>query len=467
MVINISSGHKGDNMNELQFPGDFKFGTATASYQIEGAWNRDGKGESIWDTFSHTSGKIKNNQTGDRACDHYNLYAKDVEIMKSLGLETYRLSLSWPRIMPQGTGSVNQKGIDFYSRLIDELLQAGITPFVTLFHWDLPQALQDRFFGFESRQCSDHFAEYAEAAVRALGDRVKNWITLNEIQMHGMLGYFMGEHAPGRVRPWKYLNVMHNLLLAHGKGLQTIRSVDSEAKVGAALNIAPVHPATDKKKDIEAATLAQEFFSGITLDPIFKGTYPEEMMKRLRIFRPDIRDGDMEIISSPCDFLGINNYTRERVMYKWYIPFLKSWVMDAEIADGEFVRDGVQHTAMGWEVYPESIYEAIMIAKRAAGSIPLYITENGAAYDDQIEGGRVKDEKRIDFLKKYLGKVREAIDDGANVKGYFCWTFMDNFEWGEGFDKRFGLVHVDHDTQKRTIKESGYWYRDLIKSQEK
>jgi len=446
------------------FPEGFQFGCSTASYQIEGAWNRDGKGPSIWDEMCRRKGKIRGGQTGDRACDHYNRYPEDIRLMKELNLETYRFSLSWPRILPEGTGRVNEKGLDFYDRLVDGLLEAGITPFATLFHWDLPSVLQKRYGGFSSRRCSDDFAEYTRIAAGRLGDRIKNWITMNEIQMHALLGYFLGVHAPGVIRPWQYFNVIHNQLLAHGKAVQVIRSLWSDASVGSAQCIAPVHPMKETEKDREAAFMARQFFSGVTIDPILKGTYPPALMKKMKFFFPKIRTGDMETISTPTDFFGINNYHREKAMYKWYIPVLKAWMLDEGSGRGEFTENGVEHTSMGWEIYPESIYEAIMMVREADPAMPLYVTENGAAFSDRMTDGRVEDPKRIRYLEKYLKAVNNACDDGADVRGYFCWTLMDNFEWAEGYHQRFGLIHVDRDTQKRTIKQSGLWYRDLIRS---
>ncbi len=451
--------------NNLNFPKDFIFGAATAAYQIEGAWNQDGRGKSIWDTFCHTSGKIRSGHTGDTACDHYHRYEEDVGIMQALNLSAYRFSISWSRVLPKGSGQVNNKGIDYYQRLVDCLLKADITPYVTLFHWDMPQTLQDSIGGFESRECSKYFADYTRIVVDALGDRVKHWITLNEIQDYALNGYFLGEHAPGKVRPWQYLKVIHNQLLAHGRALQAIRAESSSALIGPALNILPIHPMTSSLKDRESAKMANEFFNHATLGPIFKGAYSEDLLKRLRWFSPKIETEDMALISAPIDFLGINNYSREKAMYKWYIPILKLWMTGDTIAETESVKDGVQYTSMGWEVYPESIYEAITMVKNTYGNPPIFITENGAAFNDNREGDKVHDPKRVSFLNDYLAMVKKAIDDGAQVKGYFVWSLMDNFEWSVGFDKRFGLVYVDFATQERIIKDSGYWYRDLISAQ--
>ncbi|MEA2102442.1 MAG: GH1 family beta-glucosidase [Thermodesulfobacteriota bacterium] len=452
-------------MDFIKFPKGFIFGTSTAAYQIEGAWNEANKGQSIWDNFAHTPGKIIKGQTGDIACDHYHRYKEDIALMQGLGTKAYRMSISWPRILPQGKGGINDKGIAFYDRLTDSLLEAGITPWVTLFHWDLPQALQTEMNGFENRDIVNWFADYVQIVVKALGDRVKNWITLNEMQDYALEGYFLAQHAPGKFKPWKYLSVVHNQLLCHGRAVQVIKGLYPDSKVGPALNLLPVDPATGSEKDRESAMLANELFNRITLHPIIKSAYPSALFRQLRMFMPDIRPDDMGLISTPVDFIGINTYTREKAMHKWYIPFLKTWMTGADLADKEFVKDGVQHTAMGWEVYPESIYRAITLVKEEYNNPEIIITENGAAFEDRVEGDHVHDPKRISFLKAYLAQVKKTIDEGAQVKGYFVWTLIDNFEWAVGYEKRFGLVHVDHDTQKRIIKDSGYWYRDLIAAQ--
>ncbi len=452
----------GEVFVKYTFPNHFIFGAATASYQIEGAWDADGKGLSIWDEMCRRKGKIRDGQTGNIACDHYHRYVEDVGLIQQLGLDAYRFSLSWPRILPEGVGEINQKGLDFYDRLVDSLLETGVTPYTTLFHWDLPLSLQKKYGGFQSRQCSDDFAEYAKVVAERLGDRVKHWITTNEIQMHALMGYFLGIHAPGKHKPWKYFSVIHNQLLAHGKATQVIKSIWADAKVGSAQCIAPVYPMKDTAKDRHAAYMASQFFSGVTIDPILKGEYPKELMKKLRWFFPKIQSGDMDIISTSTDFFGINNYHREKAMYKWYIPILKAWLLDEGSGRGEFVENGIEHTTMGWEVFPDSLYEAIMMVKNANPSMPIYVTENGAAYTDEVTDNSVHDQKRIRYIERYLHAVHRACDDGADVRGYFCWTLMDNFEWAEGFHQRFGLIHVDQNTQERIIKDSGYWYRDMI-----
>lgn len=449
----------------IQFPKDFIFGTATASYQIEGAWNEDGKGESIWDRYTHTPGKHKSGDTGDVACDHYHRYQEDVDLMKEIGINAYRFSISWPRIFPEGNGTLNQKGIDFYSRLVDKLLEAGISPYVTLFHWDLPQNLEEKYGGFSSRECVKIFADYAQTVAKHLGDRVKNWITFNEPWVHAMAGYLIGYHAPEKKNPWAAFNNTHNQLLANGLALQAIKSVQPDNRVGITLSLAPVYPGSDNEKDRQAAILGDQFRNGLFLDPLFKGVYPEKLWKKAWLIRPTIKEGDMEIIKAPIDFLGINNYTREQAYYKWYVPFFQFWMSGVEVAETEFVKDGVQYTSMGWEVYPDSLYELLIRMKNEYGNPLIYITENGASFEDKVEKGEiVRDTKRVEFLKEYTKSVHKALKEGVNVKGYFVWSLLDNFEWAEGYSKRFGIIYVDYQTQKRIIKESGHWYSGLIKA---
>ncbi|BCY19334.1 beta-glucosidase [Leptolinea sp. HRD-7] len=453
-------------MEYPKFPPGFVFGAASSAYQIEGAVNVDGRGPSVWDTFSHTKGKIRNSDNGDIACDHYNRMAEDVALMKSLGLKAYRFSIAWPRIYPDGEGQVNQKGLDFYSRLTDLLLKNDITPFPTLFHWDLPQALQTRYNGFENRAVSSLFADYTETVVRALGDRVVNWTTLNEPFEFAALGHFLGQHAPGKTSLPAYFRVMHHLLLGHGMAVERIRAVAPQCKMGIVVSLTPIHPQTDTDKDRQAAMLANQFLNHITLSPIYKGSYPEPLWGRTRLLHPAVKEGDMSLISQPIDFLGINNYQREFATFRWYVPFLQMDISGSDIADTEFVRDGVQHTSMGWEVYPQGIYECLRLLKDEYNNPPVYITENGAAFDDRpLEDGTVNDPLRVQFLDSYIRKAHQALEEGCDLRGYFVWSLMDNFEWAAGYSKRFGIVYVDYATQKRTVKESGRWYKGLIHAQ--
>ncbi len=452
-------------MNDMEFPADFIFGAAAAAFQIEGSCDVDGKGQSIWDEFSHRKGKIRNADNADKACDHFNRTAGDIKLMKDLNLDAYRFSISWPRIYPDGKGMVNQKGLDFYSRLADSLLENKIEPFATLFHWDLPLELQKKYKGFQSRNTSDYFADYTETVAKHLGDRVKNWITINEPFVFAACGHLLGIHAPGIKSISAHFKVIHNLLLAHGKALQVIKNIVPDSKAGITLSLSPVHPATQSDRDKWSAMIGNQFLNHIALSPLYKGEYPEPLWNKMKLFTPEIKDGDMEIISHPSDFLGINVYTREHAVHKWNVPFLKSGLVKKKIPESEYEKNGKEYTSMGWEIYPDAIYELLKMVQNEYGNPPVFITENGAAFNDTVADGKIADEKRINFLKGYLRKVHQARIEGVNVRGYFCWSLMDNFEWAEGFAKRFGLIYVDYDTQKRIIKDSGYWYRDFIRMQ--
>ena len=452
-------------MKELHFPDKFIFGAAASSYQIEGARGEDGKGLSIWDDFTHKKGKIRNGENGDTACDHYHRYKEDITLMKELNLDAYRYSVSWPRIYPDGTGKINQKGLDFYNSLTDSLLEAEIIPFVTIFHWDLPLALQKKYKGFETRDMADYFQEYCRTVVAALGDRVKNWITINEPFEYAAFGHFLGYHAPGKKSLGAYFRVMHNLLRAHGKAMEVIKSSCTGSNAGITVSITPIHPETDSEKDAWSAKIANEFMNHITLSPLIKGHYPELLRKRMGLFMPKIHSGDMELIRFPADFTGINLYSRERAMHKWYIPFLQTWTTGQDVPEKEYEKDGRLFSSMGWEVYPEAMYETLKMMQNEYGNPPVYITENGGPFTDTVTDGAVSDPLRVKYIQDYLEKVYEAMEEGADVRAYFYWSLLDNFEWAEGLSKRFGLIHVDHKTQKRIIKKSGYWYRDFIKKQ--
>lgn len=440
-------------MSEITFPKEFKWGAATSSYQIEGAWDADGKGRSIWDTFSHTPGKISDGSTGDIACDHYTLWQTDTNLMKKLNLDAYRFSLSWPRIFPEGKGSINSRGVDFYDRLIDDLLKKNIEPFITLYHWDLPQALQDKG-GWLNRDIADRFAHYTETVVRRYGDRVKHWITLNEPFIVYGQGYFTGEHAPGEKSFFKSVKVIHNLLLAHGKALERIRSVDSSLTAGITNAFAPVYPRSEK--DTRAVRMAHAFMMSIFMDPIFKGRYPEAIERLIKITNRSIKSSDFDIISKPVDFIGINNYTRA-IVKNTLMPIPGFQTVTPEYR-------GVEFTDMGWEVFPEAIYKTLIWIKEEYGNPPVYITENGMASPDVPKNNRVRDIDRIDFLKRYIYMVKKAMNEGADVKGYFAWSLLDNFEWAYGYSKRFGLIYVDYETQQRIIKDSGKWYAELCRT---
>ncbi len=427
----------------------FTWGVATSSYQIEGAATAGGRGPSIWDTFSRVPGAVINGDSGDVACDHYHRYNEDLDLIKWLGVNAYRFSIAWPRIFPQGAGSPNQAGIDFYDRLIDGALERGITPWPTLYHWDLPQALEDKG-GWNSRATSERFAEYAHLMAEKFGDRVKNWTTLNEPFCSAWLGYLYGVMAPGIKDLQTAINASHHLLLGHGLATQAIRSVASDLRVGIVLNLTPAIPLNDN--DELAAKYADGFDNRWYADPVFKGSYPQDIVEGFGKEVP-IHAGDMQSISAPLDFLGINFYTRQTV------------TLDESAKPLHYrpvMVDGVERTAMGWEVHPESLTNIIMRVHRDYAPKEIYITENGSAWDDSVINDKVDDPHRVSYLERHLDAMLAAKAQGAPVNGYFAWSLMDNFEWAFGYAKRFGIVHVDYSTQKRTPKSSAHYYRERI-----
>lgn len=438
----------------LQFPKDFKWGVATAAYQIEGAAKEDGRGESIWDRFSHTPDKVYKNQNGDVACDHYHRYKEDVSILKKLGVKAYRLSISWPRVIPQGVGLLNTKGTDFYSKLIDELLDNGIEPFITLYHWDLPQVLQDKG-GWANRDTTKYFADYAYNMFKLYGDRVKYWITHNEPWCTSFLGNAQGVHAPGIKDYETALQVSHNVLLSHGLALKAFRDMSLDGQVGITLNLTPAYAASEKPDDKKMAETVDAITNRWFLDPIFKGNYPEIAIEYFSKFAklPIIEDGDMDLISQDIDFLGVNYYSRIVVE-----------ASDKDVLGFKSIEPKGQYTDMGWEVYPEGLYDILTDIKKTYGDKDIYITENGAAYKDVLDNNMINDDERINYLKQHFSEAAKAIQDGVNLKGYFVWSLMDNFEWAFGYSKRFGIVYVDYATQGRILKKSAHWYKDFIKA---
>ncbi|MFZ0888589.1 MAG: GH1 family beta-glucosidase [Candidatus Binataceae bacterium] len=444
-------------MAALTFPKGFLWGTATASYQVEGAWNEDGKGESIWDRFCHTPGKIKNGDTGDVACDFYHRYREDIATMADLGMTASRFSISWPRILPQGRGAVNQKGLDFYSRVVDELLRRNIKPFATLFHWDLPQTLADAG-GWANRDTALHFRDYVRVVADHLGDRVKHWMVLNEPWVFTILGYLVGMHAPGLHDPAAALRATHVVNLAQGLGVRAIRSSRHKPEaVGAAFNMAPVHPQNpDSKEDCEAAERWHRFFNLWFLEPATNGRYPEVYASGSLEDRLDIRPGDLDTVKAPLDFVGINLYTRAVVAADPSDPYLGLKQVHPEAKE---------FTDFGWEVYPKALSEMILRVTRDYGRPPIYVTENGCSYGDAPgPDGEVRDERRVRFIRRYIAEVARAIHSGADVRGYFHWCFTDNFEWAEGYAQRFGIVYCDFKTLARVVKQSGRWYSQLARS---
>ena len=439
-------------MSAGQFPEGFIWGGASASYQVEGAWNEDGKGESIWDRFSHTPGKIRTGDTGDTACDQYHRYRDDIALMKKLGLKSYRFSISWPRIFPTGKGEINAKGLDYYSRLVDELLAAGILPFPTLFHWDLPQALQDEG-GWANRETAKHFAEYARTVVERLGDRIKTWLVFNEPSMFTTLGHLFGIHAPGIRDVDTFLRTTHVVNLAQSLAVKAMRGTGKVEAVSSAFQMPWVCPASDSPEDAAAAERMHRFGNLWYLETIQNGRYPEAYVDGFDPERFGGQPGDMELIREPLDFVAINLYSRTIVAADPTERHLNARPTGAP--------KGAEKTEFGWEVCPEALHN---IVKRIWDDyrLPIYITENGCCYNDSPVNGVVNDDRRISFLSGYIGALKRAIDEGADVRGYFHWCFTDNFEWAEGFNKRFGIVWTDFETQERIVKKSGYWYRDLI-----
>jgi len=433
------------------FPADFVWGAATAAYQIEGAAFEDGRGESVWDRFAATPGKVRSGDTGAVACDFYHRYAEDVGLMRELGLDAFRFSISWPRIFPTGAGPANQAGLDFYDRLVDELLAHDVQPFATLFHWDTPQTLEDAG-GWTVRATAERFVEYADVVSARLGDRVGHWITHNEPEVVASLGYGSGIHAPGRTSEADTIAASHHLLLSHGWAVAVLRANAPAAQVGITLNLSQIDAASDSPADQTAARDLDGRNNRWYLDPIFRGEYPEDVVASYGADAVPVLDGDLQTIAAPIDFLGVNNYFRHVVR------------ASANGGGPRIVRNpDAEVTDMRWEIYPQGLYEVLLRVERDYAPVSVYITENGAAFGDvRIHDGSVHDPERQDFLRTHLDAVGRAIADGVPVNGYFVWSFLDNFEWAEGYSKRFGIVYVDYPTLERVPKDSFYWYRDFI-----
>jgi beta-glucosidase len=438
------------------YPPGFRFGVATAAYQIEGAWDEDGRGESIWDRFCHTPGNVARGETGDVACDHYHRWREDVELIAALGIESYRFSISWSRVQPDGRGALNPQGVAFYRRLAEALLERGIEPVATLYHWDLPQALQDDG-GWAERDVAERFASYAGLMAEQLGDVIGQWITHNEPWVVAFLGHVEGRKAPG-VRDWPTaLRVSHHLLLSHGRAVQALRAAaPAGTPVGITLNLHPQRPASDAEEDVAATRIADGYGNRWFLDPVLRGSYPEDMLELYgRWFGPpdSVRPGDLEVISQPLDFLGVNYYFPQHVR-----------------ADPSVVPLGLRHdapigplTTMGWGQDPSGLREILVRVRRDYGDLPIYVTENGAAFEDgEVVDGYLDDPERLEYLEGHVAAVQQAIADGVDVRRYFVWSLLDNFEWESGYAARFGIVHVDFATQRRVPKRSGLWYRDHI-----
>ena len=443
------------------FPRDFKWGTATSSYQIEGAPTAGGKGPSVWDFFSHIEGKIKNGDTGDTACDHYHLWRDDIELLKKLGVNAYRFSISWPRIFPTGKeNEPNQIGLDFYSRLVDTLLENQITPFITLNHWDIPQGLED-IGGWPERDIVHEFVKYSYHVSKHLGDRVRNWITHNEPWCVSYLGYIEGHKPPGLINKWsKSLATAHHLLLSHGMAIPEIRNNSKQSEIGITLNLNTAIPASGSTYDEDACRFFDGQFNRLYLNPLYNNEYPDDVFEYLKtkslISESDlnfIKQGDLNIISTKTDFLGVNYYSRA-VIRNEEIDEKKNLPRNVEMGP---------KTDFGWEIYPPGIYDLLMRLKKEYKVQNIYITENGCSYSDGPNSeGKINDKRRIEYYRSHLTELKRAIEDGVPCSGYFAWSLMDNFEWAQGFSQRFGLIWVDFETLERIPKDSYYWYKKYI-----
>jgi beta-glucosidase len=444
------------SLNKTDFGSDFKWGISTAAYQIEGAHNIHGKGPSIWDEFVKKSGKIFQKHHGEIACDFYHRYEEDLRIIKDLNIPNHRFSISWSRIIPEGTGRVSRKGIDFYNRIIDHSLELGVEPWVTLYHWDLPQSLQDEG-GWTNRNIIHWFGYYVEQCMKYFGDRVKNWIILNEPMVFTGAGYFFGVHAPGKKGLRNFLAAVHHAALCQAEGGRLTRQLNPAANIGTTFSCSHIEPYRDHKKDTIAANKADVLLNRLFIEPLLGMGYPIMDLKILNRIEQFMKPGDENRLAFDMDFIGIQNYTRELVTHSSFMPFVKAKIVKAN-------KRNVETTLMNWEVYPESIYHILKKFGNYKNIKQLIVTENGAAFRDAIIEGKIDDYRRTMFLRENMAQLLRARKEGVNVNGYFIWTLLDNFEWAEGYYPKFGLVHVDFKTQKRLIKSSGYWYRDFLKA---
>jgi len=445
---------------QIAFPKDFLWGSATASYQVEGAWNIDGRGESIWDRYSHTPGNVKGGWTGDVACDNYHRFPEDVAIMKQMNLRSYRYSIAWPRIQPSGSGASNQKGIDFYKRLTDAVLGAGMRPLVTLFHWDLPQNLEDQG-GWPNRDTAARFADYVEIVIKTLGDRINTWAIFNEPWVFTYVGYAEGRHAPGKTDFDLFLKSAHTVNLAQGDAFRAIKAIAPKSKVGTAFSMSPATPRTSSAEDAAAARRFDAFNNVWFLETALRGRYPEAFVHGTPLETMGFQSGDEKRMIAPLDYIGVNYYFRRIVSASTSTTAASSKVsydaMGFAIAMG---KDGPL-TEIGWEVYPRGLYDIVQRVSKDY-KLPIEITENGCSYGDYPDAnGRVADNRRIDYYREHLRELARAIRDGADVRGYHAWSILDNFEWAEGYTQRFGLVYIDFPTQRRYMKDSAKWFSKI------
>lgn len=441
-------------LNKDQFGDDFLWGVSTAAFQIEGAHDADGKGSSIWDVFTSQKGKIKNGHHALTACDFYNSYQTDIDLIQELNIPNFRFSISWPRIMPTGVHPVNQAGIDYYNNIIDSLLASGIQPWITLYHWDLPHALETKG-GWTNRESVSWFSQYVDICAQYFGDRVKNWMVINEPSVFTGAGYFLGIHAPGKKGISNYLKAMHHVTLATAAGAKILRNRIPDANIGTTFSCTHIEPATENPKDIEAAKRVDTLLNRTFIEPILGLGYPEADLPVLKKLNNYILEDDLNNLSFDFDFIGLQCYTREVVKSSMLIPYIGAELISAE-------KRNVISTDMGWEVYPAALYHVLKKFNAYKGIKKIIITENGAAFPDILTNGKVYDIKRTHYIQDHLEQILKARKDGLNVEGYFVWSLTDNFEWAEGYNARFGLIHVDFETQQRTIKHSGLWFKDFL-----
>jgi beta-glucosidase len=441
-------------LNKKQFGEDFKWGVSTAAYQIEGAHNAHGKGESIWDNFSNQKKKISGNHNGNIACNFYEHYESDLQLMKFLNIPNFRFSISWSRILPNGRGEINQQGIDFYNRLIDKALELNIEPWITLYHWDLPLALENKG-GWTNRDVIYWFTNFAEICAKQFGDRVKHWMVLNEPMVFTGAGYFLGVHAPGRKGLRNFIPAVHHATLCQAEGARVLRNSIPDAQIGTTFSCSHLEPNTDSKKDILATKRVDALLNRLFIEPLLGLGYPTNDLKLLERIYTYFKPEDEQLLKFDFDFIGIQNYTREIVTHSYFVPLLHAKIIKAE-------KRNVLSTLMNWEVYPEAIYHVLKKYDAYPQIKKIIVTENGSAFHDVVFDGKVKDELRVDYLKSHINQVLRAKNEGVKVEGYFVWTLTDNFEWAEGFYPRFGLIHTNFKTQERIIKESGMWYKQFL-----
>ncbi|MDN3547940.1 GH1 family beta-glucosidase [Mucilaginibacter aquaedulcis] len=442
-------------LHKQLFGSDFIWGVSTAAFQIEGAHDADGKGESVWDAFTAKKGKILNADHARVSCDFYNRYQEDIDLISQLNIPNFRFSISWARLLPSGTGQINQAGIDYYNRVIDYCISKKVEPWVTIYHWDLPQTLEQKG-GWTNREVIDWFSEFVTLCAKSFGDRVKHWMVMNEPVVFTGAGYFFGIHAPGRNGIKNFIPAIHHVVLSINAGGKILRELLPEAQIGTTFSCSQIEPLTDKPRDVAAAVRADALINRLFIEPLLGLGYPVKELPVLKSLQKYIKPGDEDNMRFDFDFIGIQNYTREIVKYSFFTPYIGARMVKAE-------NRNVELTAMRWEVYPPSIYNMIKKFDAYPQIKSIIITENGAAFPDTVTDDEVHDSKRLQYLKNYIAQVLKAKNEGCKINGYFVWTLTDNFEWAEGYHPRFGLIHVDHSTQKRIVKDSGLWYSEFLK----